>query len=238
MSAYVNTGRCLVKIGILADIHSNIRALEAVLSNFKKQDVDKVFCLGDMIGYYHNPAEVINLLKSIRASCILGNHEAYLLGYKKCSIEKWRLCFLDLAKEKFTTHQFNWLKELPDSLELTINSKKIAFFHGSPWDHLEGYVYPDFSGFEKFHKLSYDFIFLGHTHHKMLKVFKNTRIVNPGSCGQPRDEKNKANAAIVNLDENGVIFIRETYDVAKTIKEAKSVGVSKEAILRLETVNL
>lgn len=227
-----------MKIGIIADIHSNLRALEAVLKNFKKQRVDKIFCLGDMIGYYHNPIEVINLLRSIKASCILGNHEAYLLGYKKCPIKKWRLCFLDLVKEKLTVHQFNWLKELPDSLELTINSKKMAFFHGSPWDHLEGYIYPDFNGFEKFHKLNYNFIFLGHTHHKMFKVCRNTRIVNPGSCGQPRDKKNKACAAIFNVDKSEVTFIREPYDVAKTIKEAKKARVAQEAIFRLEIVNL
>lgn len=227
-----------MKIGIIADIHSNLRALEAVLRNFKKQHVDKIFCVGDMIGYYHNPVEVINLLQSIKANCTLGNHEAYLLGYKKCSIEKWRLCFLDLVKEKLTADQFNWLKELPDRLELTINSKKIAFFHGSPWDHLEEYIYPDFNDFGKFGEFSYDFIFLGHTHHKMLKFLQNMRIVNPGSCGQPRDEKNKANAVILNLDKNKVTFLRETYDVAKTIKEAKRAGVPQEAIFRLKAINL
>ena len=101
-----------MKIGILADIHGNLRALQSIISVFDHNEVEKIFCLGDMIGYYHNSIEILDLLVKLNVECILGNHEAYLLNYLECSPEKWKVCFLEQVKEKISSkrcgHSYFW----------------------------------------------------------------------------------------------------------------------------------
>lgn len=223
-----------MKIGILSDIHGNLRALEVILRAFRLQSVEKIICLGDMIGYYHQSLEVLNLLMKLNIRGILGNHEAYLLGYLKCSPEKWPVYFLDPVKENISPKHLEWLSTLPKSLEININGKYIAFFHGSPWDPLEGYIYPDSNKTDDFATLHWDYIFLGHTHYPMLKQAGRVNIVNPGSCGQPRDGDLRASAVVFDPEEEQILFIRESYDIQSTIKEARLANVPSEVIKKLE----
>lgn len=223
-----------MKIGVLSDIHGNLRALEAILRTFQLRSVEKIICLGDMIGYYHHSLEVLNLLMKVNVISILGNHEAYLLGYLNCSPEKWQAYFLDPIKENASPKHLEWLSALSKSLEIDINGRHIAFFHGSPWDPLEEYIYPDSNKFDDFATLHWDYIFLGHTHYPMFKQVSNVNIINPGSCGQPRDGDLRASAAIFDSEKEQIFFIRESYDIQSTIKEARLAGVSSAVIKKLE----
>lgn len=223
-----------MKIGVLSDIHGNLRALEAVLGAFRLVGVERIICLGDMIGYYHQSADVLNLLMRLDIESILGNHEAYLLGYLSCSPERLRVYFLDKVKQSISSKHLEWLSTLPKSLEINIDGKDLAFFHGSPWDPLEDYIYPDSDKFHKFAGLRWDYIFLGHTHYPMLKKVGNLCIVNPGSCGQPRDGDLRASAAVFDLDKEQIFFIRESYNIKSMIEEARSAGVAPEVIKTLD----
>lgn len=227
-----------MRIGILSDVHGNLRALEAILRAFRLQSVEKIICLGDMIGYYHQSLEVLNLLMKLNIRGILGNHEAYLLGQLNCSPEKWQAYFLDPVKENIFPKHLEWLSTLPKSLEVNINGKHIAFFHGSPWDPLEGYIYPDSNKFDNFATLHWDYIFLGHTHYPMFKQVGNVNIINPGSCGQPRDGNLRASAAIFDSEKEQIFFIREPYDTQATIREARLAGVPWGVIKKLEEVEI
>ena len=78
-----------MKIGIISDAHGNINALNAVLEEFDKIQVDKIICCGDIIGIGANPEETVQALiqrKNILIA-VKGNHEQYLLEGlpKKCS---------------------------------------------------------------------------------------------------------------------------------------------------------
>lgn len=223
-----------MKIGILADIHGNVRALQAVIKVFSRNGVEKIFCLGDMIGYYHNSVEVLELLMDSDVSCIVGNHEGYLLGYAQCPPEKWRLCFLQAVKEKISPKQLSWLSALPKTLEISLDGKTVAFFHGSPWDPLEEYMYPDSPGFSRFGGLSWDYVFLGHTHYFMQRKINRVNIINPGSCGQPRDGGLESRAVILDVKNGELAVVREPYDILKTIEEAKLAGVYPESLEILE----
>lgn len=224
----------ILKIGILSDIHGNLRAFEATICSLRSYNVDKIFCLGDMIGYFHQSLDVVDRLIESDIECILGNHEAYLLGYLPCSLEKWQIYFLDEVKIKILTKQLKWLSTLPKSIGIDIDGKKVGFFHGSPWNPLEEYIYPDSKKITDFTSLKYDYIFLGHTHYPMLKQAGNVKIINPGSCGLPRNGDVRASAAVVDLKEETVIFINQSYDIHSTINGAKSAGVDIEVINKLE----
>ena len=223
-----------MKIGILSDIHGNLRALKAILRAFRSGGVEKIICLGDMVGYYHQSLDVLDLLMKLNVESILGNHEAYLLGYLRCSPENWQVYSLAQIKENISTGHFRWLSTLPNSLELNLGGKHMAFFHGSPWDPLEEYIYPDSNKFDNFTNLPWDYIFLGHTHYPMFKQEGSVTIVNPGSCGQPRDGDLRASAAVFDPGNEQIFFIRESYNIQSTINEAQLAGVPSEVIKKLE----
>ena len=227
-------GGHILKIGILSDIHGNLRAFEATVCSLRSHNVDKIFCLGDMIGYFHQSLDVVDRLIESDIECILGNHEAYLLGYLPCIIDKWQVYFLDEVKNRMPTNQLEWLSALPKSIEVDIDGKKLGFFHGSPWNPLEEYIYPDSKKLNDFAGLEYDYIFLGHTHYPMLKQAGNVKMINPGSCGLPRTGDVRASAVVVDFEEKTVLFIKESYDIHSTIHEAKSAGVHIEVIKKLE----
>ena len=62
---------------IIADIHSNLPALEAVLES--SPPVDEIVFLGDIIGYGPHPRECVDVLMSLKARAILGNHDRNIL---------------------------------------------------------------------------------------------------------------------------------------------------------------
>ena len=70
-----------MKIGIITDIHSNIRALNAVLEEFEKIGLDKIICCGDIIGIGPNPEAVVQKLieQKNKLISVQGNHEQYLI---------------------------------------------------------------------------------------------------------------------------------------------------------------
>lgn len=223
-----------MKIGVLSDIHGNLRALESVLGAFRSRGVTNIICLGDMIGYFHQSMEVLDRLMGSDIRCIMGNHEAYLLGIETCPSEKWAAYLLEPVKRKAETKHVDWLSALPRSFEINTEGSRIAFFHGSPWEPLEEYIYPDSEKLGEFKTFHWDHVFLGHTHYRMEKKSGRVNIVNPGSCGLPRDGISGASAVVYDPENGEIQFINESYDVGSTIREARLAGVFPEAIRKLE----
>lgn len=69
-----------MKIAVLSDIHANVFALNAVLSDFSERGLDHFWCLGDMIGYYCDPVEPLMFIKRYvdMDDWVIGNHEVML----------------------------------------------------------------------------------------------------------------------------------------------------------------
>ena len=64
-----------MRYAIISDIHANLEALHATLKDIKNQQVDKIICLGDVVGYYPDPNKCANLCKKSDLICIRGNHD-------------------------------------------------------------------------------------------------------------------------------------------------------------------
>ena len=209
-----------MKIGIIADIHSNIYGLNSVLK--KLANVDIILCTGDIIGYYTFVNEVFDLIKKRDVQFILGNHDAYLLGLLPPSqnpIIKGPLLY---TKKHISKANLNYLRKAAEpSRKLEIDNLIIKMYHGSPWDEWEEYIYPDFSNFAKFGEIRADLIILGHTHWPMVKKNNELLIINPGSCGQPRDNNPQASCAIFDTQTKEVIIQRVDYDIDKVCQMAE-----------------
>lgn len=218
-----------MKIGIIADIHSNIYGLQSVLKQLK--NIDLVLCAGDIVGYHTFVNEVIEKIKKRNIKCILGNHDAYLLGsipIKDNSIIKKSI---EYTRKIITKKNLEYLKKIDKPYKnLEIDNIKIKIYHGSPWNHFEDYIYPDYQNFNRFKKIDADLIILGHTHWPMIKKIEKTIIVNPGSCGQPRDYNPKASFAIFDTKTKNISIKRVDYEIDKVCQAIQNTDLDKKLI--------
>ncbi|MBU0591280.1 MAG: metallophosphoesterase family protein [archaeon] len=212
-----------MKLCIFSDIHGNAYAFEKIIASMKKEKPDRYIFCGDICGYYYNQNKIIDSLYHLKNFIgVLGNHDKLFLdmfnglGSEKDYVMKYgnsnRLLF-----DKITDKNLGFLQELKEQEILNIENNKIAIFHGSPWNALNDYVYPD-SPLERFAEYEYDFIFLGNTHYPMDRQINGLRIINPGSCGQPRDSY-LPSYAVLDLESRKTKIIRVNYNCEALISE-------------------
>jgi putative phosphoesterase len=216
-----------MKVGILGDIHGNHLALDAALKAARKQGVEKLLLTGDLIGYYFAPAEVMKSLAEWECFTVRGNHEDMLTrvqsdpGYLAV-VESRYGSGLRVAMEKLHDFQIATLCSLPHPLNLNFGGCSILLCHGAPWD-VDQYIYPDAEEglIERCLRTEYDLIVVGHTHYPMDRSFGTTRLMNPGSVGQPRNRQPGAHWAAFDTETHELEFFREDYDPTKLVQECR-----------------
>jgi diadenosine tetraphosphatase ApaH/serine/threonine PP2A family protein phosphatase len=201
-----------VRRALISDIHGNLEALEAVLSDIEAQRVNEIFCLGDVVGYGPNPCECIDRVMENCRVTILGSHEQAVLSDPARSKGP-----SDRAAAGWTWHQLiapidraanevrkGFLMHLPRTYEIG----PYLFVHGSPRDPLSEYVFPEdiFNRRKMEHLFSLvtHYCFQGHTHVPGIitadlrhiapdeidgeySLDDRKMMINVGSVGQPRD---------------------------------------------------
>lgn len=208
-----------MKIAILSDIHANLPALEVVLGDVERNKCDHIFVLGDLIGYYHWPKEVVEKIMSLsNCTTIKGNHEDLLLGSlnskdfaNRCK-DKYGTG-LELAAKILSEVELQWLKELPDSKTIILEDVKFSLVHGSDKD-INEYIYPDShrERIDSFDSNTSKYVFFGHTHYPVIFNRGQTTIANPGSVGQPRDIGSLASYLILNTTNGALLPRRLPFD--------------------------
>lgn len=202
------------KIAVISDVHGNITALEAVLEDIKKRNVDRIFCLGDSITKCTHPDLVIDKLRQVCDIILIGNCDYTICKLSSKSKNFWSRNIIGEERAKF-------IASLPISYEFYMSGHLIRLFHASPYSldeiynpmfsnknskysHLEIYN-PDrlFENTAFIGKTSKDpipdVVGFGHIHTPCLVRYKNKTIFNTGSVGVPvemhnndiKDETNK-----------------------------------------------
>ena len=210
-----------MRVGLISDAHANVYGLHAALDALKRQSPEWIIFAGDAVGYYPFVNQTIDLLRAEDITCIKGNHDAMLLGEIPVNAERRQQYHLDETAAAIEAHHLDWLRALPAHLQLEIDGKTLAVYHGSPWEPLTGYIYPDHDDFPQFRSVEADFVVLGHTHWQMIHQVGGLKIVNPGSCGQPRDYQPGAAFALLDTGSGDVQLKRVRYDL-RPIMEAVS----------------
>lgn len=183
-----------MRILFFSDIHGNAYALSTFIELLPTLSYDKIIFLGDIFGYYYDQEKCIRLMKEIPDLIWLkGNHDEYAVNAYFGRVETKNLISsyghsYDMLQERFTAAEMKFISSLPSSLEFCVNEKKVGCFHGRPTDTLEGRVYKN-TPVEGDEFESYNVVFLGHVHCQIDRLIGNTRVICPGSLGQPRDGK-------------------------------------------------
>ena len=226
-----------MKIGIIADIHSNSQALAEVLKEFDKIDVDRIICCGDIIGIGPNPEETVRMLMKNREKLIsvMGNHEKYLIeGIPKEVHDDKRKMSLDEIQNHEWTHMMlskeskKFIKELPIERNIEIGDKKIYVVHypkNKDGNYKKYIKMPTIiENQNMFKNIDADIFLYGHTHSFCVNNNENKWYINPGSLGCPMNN-NIANAVILNINNERVNIqcLNIKYNVEETIEEIKRI---------------
>ncbi len=227
---------------LVSDIHSNLAALNAVIKDAGA--FDRIWCLGDIVGYGPEPNECIERLRSFEHLCLAGNHDLAVVG--KANLAD----FNSDAKEAvaFTRHQLApehraWLENLSPML---VTEHSATLVHASPCDPVWEYVVTPPIARASFECLGTRICLYGHTHQPVLfrkpeyeigiftetlqpnrpvSLVRDRLLINPGSVGQPRDDDPRAAYAIIDLELHIFTYRRVQYDVNATQKKIKQAGL-------------
>lgn len=236
---------------IIADVHANLAAFEAVLAD--AGSFDKVWCLGDMVGYGPDPNECVERLRDLPHICVAGNHDWAALD--KLDIEDFnpdaqQAC--RWTREHLSPLNLEYLKTLPE----TIVADGFTLVHGSPRHPIWEYILTPSTAKANFEHFNTNFCFVGHTHvpiiyryhpenpHRACDILlpplgvrlalgENRLIINPGSVGQPRDGDPRASYAILDSDELTLEYRRVPYPIDITQTKMMQKGLPVRLIIRL-----
>lgn len=200
----------VLRVALLADIHANLPALEAVLADMP--EVDHICCLGDIVGYYIDPNAVCARLRALGVSAIRGNHDAYVTGALQPAAEHAAAYRTAWTRDTLEPSHLDWLSGLPTTAQLRCDGITLTLRHANPWDE-ESYLYPDSTLLDEVRLPAGTILAVGHTHRPMVKRAGDGLLVNPGSVGQPRDWNPLASYAVIELPSENVSIGRATYDV-------------------------
>ena len=213
-----------MKIALLGDIHGNKDALNAVLKDASKLDVELLMITGDLVGYYPFAKEVLELLENWKIKIVRGNHEDMLKEsinnqtYLK-KISKKYGSGLKESLNNLSNSYIDYLVNLPHPIKCTIDNNRFILAHGSP-NNINEYIYPD-SDLNKLPLLKdidCDIVVCGHTHYPMKRCYGKIIIINPGSVGQPRNNGSGANWVLYDSINNSFNFRVSDYDILHIVK--------------------
>jgi putative phosphoesterase len=214
-----------MRIAFISDVHGNIDALRAVIKDIKNSKIDKVYSLGDYLGYFYHPNACLNALKKINCEMIKGNHEDYYIRIKKNQklLKRYikkngngiRIAIKDINKENY-----NLILNLKNNKRVKVGKKNFLLFHGTPKTNKKKI----FSNIDKkllrtYLKPKIDYYLYGHTHRKTVIDIDGCKFINPGSVGQPRDNSKGASWVIYDVNKDKFIFKNSKYKYQKIKKE-------------------
>jgi len=226
-------GFSILKIGIISDIHGNAEALQVVLKELI--NVDRIVCLGDIVGYGADPVFCLEKIRKLEIPCLKGNHEAAVTGELDLGYfnEDARLAVL-WTRKQLKEHNLAYLSGL--NRKMTI-CQDVLGVHGSPRQPLWEYILDEQTAEEVFSYFDFQIYFVGHSHiagyftfhrkNKVVQYFSASRgaevvikrdhsyIINCGSVGQPRDRNSQASFAIFDTEQLIVHIIRTNYPIAQ-----------------------
>lgn len=221
------------RYGLIADVHSNLQALEAALEWIDERSVDAVYCLGDVVGYGGDPTACVEIVRERCAGTVRGNHDAAVVD---ASLREWfnphAREAIERQAELLDERARAWLAELPYTLELG----PVAIAHSGFADpEAFQYVTAEKDARRELRATRARWNFLAHTH--VPAAWRRTPdgeiqeltlpqrddatldqegayLVNPGSVGQPRDGDPRAACAVFDVSSATYRATRLDYDLA------------------------
>ncbi len=206
-----------MRILLLADIHGNWPALQAVAS----EPHDLCLCLGDLVDYALEPGPCIAWTRKHARYTVRGNHDhgaaQNVIINGKSGFRYLTSVTRAVTRERLSPDELRYLGRLPVTRTASVDNTRFLLVHASPRDPLDEYAPadPDFWA-RRLANVDVDVVCVGHTHHPYVLEVGEKLVINPGSVGQPRDGDPRASYAII--EDYRVELKRIEYPVEKTLE--------------------
>ncbi|MGB2985519.1 MAG: metallophosphoesterase family protein [Phycisphaerae bacterium] len=202
-----------MKVALISDVHGNYPALEQCLAKISRMGVERIFFLGDAVGYLPGEVEVLRRLEKEGIVCQQGNHEAMLLQPTPLSQERETEYRLQEARKRLA-EAASRLSQWPQQREIEVAGRRFLLVHGSPASPLNGYVYAD-CNMARLPAPPCDGVFMGHTHRPFVASRPGLLLVNVGSVGLPRDQGNLMSFAVYDSADETCRIFRVEMDIER-----------------------
>lgn len=239
-----------MRFAVLADIHGNLPALEAVLEDVQPFHLDGMIVLGDIASRGPFPLETLQLVQSAAAHVIRGNVDEYLLDLeRRCSkgevVDGYRSAIDRWTYARIGQAGLEMFRSMPSQMVFSPqDAVPLRLVHGSAEKMNEWIILPQtldwftrtgivLSGFSSpslshwFRNISEKYLACGHSHIPWLVEQNGYKAFNPGSAGMAINEDNRAQYALLSWNRRAwqVQFRALKYDVARTARAYQTSGL-------------
>jgi len=238
-----------MRVAVVSDIHGNLHALRAVLDAVAAEEVDALWCLGDLVGYGPRPNECCAEVERAASLCLVGNHDLGVLGRiplaefsdDAAAAARWSQSVVSAEARTFL-----------ERLGSLASAEDVELFHASPRDPVWEYVLSDEVALAAFRLTSAPVVLVGHSHVALafvledgavdgavvpggaeIDVAEGRFILNPGSVGQPRDGDPRAAYLVLDLGARRALHRRVAYPIERTQEEIRERGLPEALADRL-----
>ncbi len=238
-------GEVTLRYAIISDLHANLQAWNAVLTDIRSMNADEIICLGDVVGYGPKPADVLELAYANVHHFLLGNHDAVLCGKMNPD------CFNETAQQiiNWTASQISAEgKKFFGKLPYVIDGGRFCCAHADPASPARyAYILEAEAALQVWETVAHQLTFVGHSHVPGLYVVgKSGRahwlpptdfameaqkryIVNVGSVGQPRDGDVRADYCLFDTETESILFRQVPFDLDAYREDLAGAGLPESA---------
>ena len=234
-----------MRFAVVSDIHANLQAWNAVLLDIRSQNLDRIVCLGDLVGYGPNPAEVLRSVHANVNHIVLGNHDAVICGkMDEALFNESARQIIDWTRSQLNRNARRFLASLP----LSVEAGAFRCVHGDFSDPAAfNYILDPGDAMASWLAVEHQMLFVGHSHvpgifllgpsgtpHRVppqdFEIEEGKRyIVNVGSVGQPRDGEARASYCIFDSDTGDVWWRRIPFDLDQYREALLATGIPEQA---------
>ncbi len=240
----------MAKVAVISDIHGNLPALEAVLAEIRREEVDEILCLGDVVGYGADPAACLERVWDECTVLVRGNHEeAVLTPAAARSFNPVARFAIEWTRKTLGWDHLAMIKSMTNVFE---GGDRLTLVHDSPVPTAGGgYLHDARTAAIAFRGFDSRICIVGHTHVPVAFVAPRIGtiepaevdtvdlsdadewawpadgrvILNPGSVGQPRDGDPRASIGILDLERGTFGIRRVEYDVVRAQSDLRRAGL-------------
>jgi len=218
-----------MRYALVSDIHANLQAWNAVLIDIRSRDIDRMICLGDIVGYGPDPARVLESVHANVDHLVLGNHDAVVCGKMDGALfDAGAREIIDWTRGRLADRAVAFLATLP----LTLRAEGFRCAHGEFSDPASyEYIIDPEDALPSWKAVDEQLLFVGHTHRPALFLLGASGtprmvrpqdfaveagkryIVNVGSTGQPRDGEARASYCVLDTEQRSIYWHWVPFDL-------------------------
>ena len=223
------------KLAIIADLHGNIPAVEAVLADIEQRNIQKLYVLGDLVGKGPYSDKTVDLIRSLDATVIRGNWDDSFRKEINDPLFQWYV-------QQLGPERIEYLINLPVNTQFYLSGRLVRLFHSSQ-DSLYHRVYPmspveELASMFENHELvgglegpTPEIVGYADIHHAFITTIKGKILFNTGSVGNSLDINEPSYVILegrygsTEKSSYSINFVRVPYDIEAAVRQAEESGM-------------